>query len=365
LLSANPRRRLLPVLLLAAATLATTASAPTGSALSGCSVSHGYDVFETVPGGTTLGVQALAGAIDPLFHYQGVPLGGYEFAGVGQRETGPADTIVARLADATPQTPVVPVQLVALQLASLETVGGQQHFITLQSARTLADVSGAQVALAPGSPSVGTLTLAFDGDCSGGTLDSLFAVNFDVRLGSLTGPIIASGTETISATAIPWSHLANQPRELTEQGRIAAHRVRDALLHLLDVDYLLNHIDESTDFHPGFALGIPCGASTLSGPTGSFPPPASSGATYGGPTRITLTLGTGRTLTFESVWQVSGPTAFTSINHADNGADHHWEFHGGDFNTRGFRYHFHTVCNAFPYLGPDEDFAGGPVTVYN
>jgi hypothetical protein len=39
-----------------------------------------------------------------------------------------------------------------------------------------------------------------------GTLDSFFDVFFDVRLGSLSGPIILSDSLTLTANGVPWSH---------------------------------------------------------------------------------------------------------------------------------------------------------------
>src|SRR5581483_10789040 len=135
----SPPRRARPLFahLFGLAALAAVAPLPPTEAASGeCRVASGYDVFTTDASGTTLGIQALAGLVDPLFHYQGVPDGQFAFGSAGVRPTGPADTVVARLAEGSPTSPVVPVQLVGLQLASVETVGGQQHFITLQTART-------------------------------------------------------------------------------------------------------------------------------------------------------------------------------------------------------------------------------------
>lgn len=202
-----------------------------------CTVAPGYDLFTTQAAGTTLGVQPVLAA----FHYEGVPAEVYDFPDVGPRAVGETDTIVARLGAATPTQPLVPVELVLLQLRSVES---PQHFVTVQSARGPTEP--------PGLPSEGVLAIRFRADCQGGTLDSLFVVHFDVRLGGVDGPILVSGSETISANGIPWQHAADVPRELVEQGRIAAHQVRDTLTSLIPgVNTNLNGVDEAADFHPG------------------------------------------------------------------------------------------------------------------
>lgn len=225
--------RLLALLLLPALFVVPSASSQAGR----CEARAGYDLFVTDPSGTTLGLQPVL----PLFHYSGVPLGQYNFEEVGPHPTGTTDTIVRRLTTATPTQPVVPVELVALQLRSVEQ---PQHYVTVQSARTPNE--------APGLPSTGTLQILFNADCSGGTLNSQFTVNFDVRVGGPKGQIILSGSETIVANGVPWTHVLQQAQELTEEGRIAAHMVRDELLNQINgVNRNLNGFDQSSDFHPG------------------------------------------------------------------------------------------------------------------
>src|SRR5690349_12266098 len=72
-------------------------------------VLHGFDLFTTVPGSTKVNLPGVG--IQP---FKGVPLGTFNF-GSGPVDTGNADTIVRRLGDASPASPTIPIQLVALQ----------------------------------------------------------------------------------------------------------------------------------------------------------------------------------------------------------------------------------------------------------
>lgn len=190
-------------------------------------VAAGWDLFETVPAATTfMGV--------PL---QGVPLGTFDFdnafgRGIGVQNVGMTDTIVQRLSDATvPSTPgsaTVPLQMVALQLETLVPVnlglGTDFYFITLQSARPTG-----------GTPSTGQMAITFANDL-GGTFNSFFDVFFDLRKGSLTGPIAQSGDVILQAGGVPWTRTP-PPGSLTING----------------VNHFLDGNDTNQDFWP---LGV-------------------------------------------------------------------------------------------------------------
>ena len=85
--------------------------------------------------------------------------------------------------------------------------------------------------------SSGTLTLdTFPSGGTGGTFDTTFQVYFDIRYGSLSGPIVAPDqTLNLSITGAPWSR--NAPTTGT--------------VLLPGINYLLNGTDTSEDFWPG------------------------------------------------------------------------------------------------------------------
>jgi hypothetical protein len=94
-----------------------------GASRAELTVYPGYDTFKTVPAGT----------IFQGVNYMGVPLGTFNF-GTGLVATGETDTIVHRLDTATGPpggSVTIPIQLVALQLESVISVGGHFQFITL------------------------------------------------------------------------------------------------------------------------------------------------------------------------------------------------------------------------------------------
>lgn len=183
-------------------------------------VASGWDLLTTDPTSTTF-----AGA-----SFAGVPIGTYDFGGtIGVKSVGMTDTIVQRQGDATvssaPDSAApIPIELVALQLRSVTPInlgaGVDFHYITLQSARG-------------GPDSVGEMTVGF-ADSQGGLFTSFFDVFFDVRLGALDGPILASDhLQLANATGTPWSHDA------------------PAGVLLIDgVNHRLNGTDTSADFWP-------------------------------------------------------------------------------------------------------------------
>lgn len=173
----------------------------------------GYDLFRSVEGTQFGGVP-----------FVGVPLGTFDF-GSGPVGVGNADTIVHRLDPATASAPDIPIELVALHLQSAVPfdfgLGPGTYFVTLQSERG-------------GQSSVGRMTingLGAEGDPHG-TFDSFFDVFFDLRLGSLTGPIALSGVARLTQTGGLWGH-DPVPGEVLIPG----------------INHLLNNVDKSNDFH--------------------------------------------------------------------------------------------------------------------
>lgn len=179
-------------------------------------VAAGYDLFQTI-GPTQFGDTS----------FSGVPLISYDFGGtVGLQPTGLTDTIVHRTTPAIdPNSPPVPgtapqvsTELLALQLVGTSgTFAGD--FVTLQS------VHG-------GTPSTGGITVSFDGTGNAGTFNSFFDVFFDIRTGSLLGPIVFSGLEQFSASG-SWSRSAPPGAVLID-----------------GVNYLLDGSGTSADFFP-------------------------------------------------------------------------------------------------------------------
>lgn len=182
-------------------------------------VLRGFDLFATDTSGTKVN---LPGVGLPLF--KGVPLGNFDF-GAGPVRTGNADTIVQRLGDATPASPTISLEILALQFMSLDpiTFGGGTNFlfITLQSVRG-------------GPVSTGLMTINFGPEGSPhGTFDSTLDVFFDIRVGSLDGMIVFSGMKTLTAIDVPWSHFPPP----------------DAIL-VPGVNFLLNGENQLNDFFP-------------------------------------------------------------------------------------------------------------------
>lgn len=153
----------------------------------------GFDLFTTQPG-TQVNLAAAGLGIQPFI---GVPLGTFDF-GTGPVVVFTTDTVVQRLTNATPASPIVPIEIVALQLMSVNQfnlgTGTDFLFVTLQSARG-------------GPASTGTLTITFGPEgIPHGTFDSTLNVAFDIRFGSLTGPIVFSDTLLLESHDVPWSH---------------------------------------------------------------------------------------------------------------------------------------------------------------
>ncbi len=189
--------------LVAGASAALLTWGTTTLADSGPSIARGYDLFRT-PDGSSMGVTVPSLGLGDvsageqkvtLMRFRGVPLRSFDFgADIGRKDVGAADTIVRRLDVATPGDSLVRVELVALLLESTNVPG---YFVTLQSSRLPGDVPSPALGL----PSTGTLDIGFGLDGASGWLTSDLWVNYDVRQGSPTGPIVLSGTTGTGFTA--------------------------------------------------------------------------------------------------------------------------------------------------------------------
>lgn len=175
-----------PALALSVGVLLTLAQPCLGSD----TVHTGWDLWTTEPTTTF-----------DLANFIGVPLVSYDFGGtLGIRSTGSADTIIQRLDEANGASESIPIEMVALQLMSATPIdlglGLDFYYITLQSVRG-------------GPSSSGRMTINFDAEGNPhGTFDSFFDVFFDIRLGALDGPIVASDTLLLSQNGALWSHEA-------------------------------------------------------------------------------------------------------------------------------------------------------------
>ena len=184
--------------------------------------------------------------------FVGVPQGTFNFGGsIGTKGVGNADTIVERLGNATTGAPTIPVELLALHLrSSVPTnfgLGVGFYFVTLQSER--------------GGPAT-TGQMAINGIAAdGGTFNSFFDVFFDIRLGSVNGPIALSQDLVLTGSGIPWGESA-PPNAVVIDG----------------VNHLLNGVNTSNDFWPTgtFTETFPTGAQhTVTTATVPTPEPAS------------------------------------------------------------------------------------------
>ena len=187
----------------------------------------GFDLFESLEGTTFQGQP-----------FTGVPLGSFSFPGIGVRGTGNTDTIVQREASASAPTTTLPIEMLALQLMSVDAIGpgGSHLFITLQSARG-------------GPATTGQMVINFDPEPPSledphGTFDSFFDVFFDLRIDSVNGTIIASDSGKLF-TGLDDLPGVNDPAD--DVGW--RHRDPTALV-IPGVNFRLNGIDESSDFHP-------------------------------------------------------------------------------------------------------------------
>jgi len=154
------------------------------------------------------------------YNWTGVPLGTFDF-GHGAVSVGAVDTIILRENTITVSGGSSALLPVALQLESVQTVdpAGDHLFATLHSSQ----LSGSSMTANWNAPNTPT------------TFSDHLLVSFDVRLGSLTVPIIMPHQLLdMSVTSQPWSHVPTGNAPLIN-----------------GVDYLLNGVDTSADFWPG------------------------------------------------------------------------------------------------------------------
>jgi len=158
-------------------------------------VDAGYDLFQTIASGTVFMGE----------HFQGVPLGTYDF-GAGPVGVGNADTIIQRTQDVSASGGTTNLAVRALQLESVTPVdlgpplGAHYLFITLDQA---------QQAIWQSTPTNNVMTIS---DTTFAT--SFFDVFFDVHLDSLTGTVIQSGSVDLSSSGNAWSNNAPAGAEL-------------------------------------------------------------------------------------------------------------------------------------------------------
>jgi hypothetical protein len=206
---------------------------PTASRAGSFKVDAGWDLFQTAPGTTFPGLGPLAG----------IPLGTFDFGPPpGMQNVGTTDTIVQRLSSpvASPLaiggTGTTGLLMNALQLETIAPVnfggnGLDNYFVTLQSRRG-------------GPASTGSMTITWLTGTSG-TFSSSIDVFFDIRKGSLSGPIVFSTDLVETSSGTVWSDLP-PPGSLEIPG----------------VNTFLNGTDRTADFWPlpGVVETFPNGA---------------------------------------------------------------------------------------------------------
>jgi hypothetical protein len=180
-------------------------------------VNDGYDLFASGPGTTFPGLGGLVG----------VPVGTFAF-GSGAVPVGDTDTIVHRLSAVTVaavgDTGTTRLEMLALQLMTAAPVdfagnGVDSYFVTLQSARG-------------GPATAGSMDITFT-SLAGGTFSSFFDVFFDIRKGSLAGPIVLTDDLVLANQGAAWDR-DPPPGAVLIDG----------------VNHFLNGQDNGTDFWP-------------------------------------------------------------------------------------------------------------------
>jgi hypothetical protein len=164
--------------------------------------------------------------------FLGVPIGSYSFGAgsLSDVNVGDTDTIIQRLNDTgipdgsgtgTPTVNLVidDMQLESYVLTNINGGGLGYYFITLQSARG-------------GPASTGSMSVSFTSP-SGGTFSSSWDIFYDVRYGSLNGPIVESSDNTFSQSGALWSR-TSPPGAAEFPG----------------INYMLNGTDTTEDFWP-------------------------------------------------------------------------------------------------------------------
>jgi hypothetical protein len=214
-------------------------------------VHSGWDLLVTVPGSTEFMGQ----------HWQGVPIGTYDFGSQGIQNVGPADTIIQRPQNATVadygQSATVAMSIAALQMRSVDPFD--------PDGAGPAPLSYYYITLDPSVPSGGSVTIDFDhepGLAPHGWFSTAFSVNYALRLGDVGGMVLATGTEGFELGLGFWNH------EKTGVGGVPL---------ISGVNYLLNGVDILQDFHLAFGPngeGVPTPGEQGPGgaPPGCYPP---------------------------------------------------------------------------------------------
>jgi hypothetical protein len=174
------------------------------------SVNAGWDLFQTLPGST------LAGA--PLV---GVPAGSFDFGPpIGVRNTGNADTIIRRLDTVTTDPGTTRLQVVYLALCTAVPVsfGGLPLAIYCETLRF-------------SDPSLSSMTIT-NTNGTEGTFTSHLDFEVDIREGSPTGNIVATGRAVLDGSGT-WTRLPPA-----------------GALEIPGVNTFLNGADRTADFWP-------------------------------------------------------------------------------------------------------------------
>jgi hypothetical protein len=152
------------------------------TALQADQVGVGWNCFDTVDG-----------TVYDTFSWQGVPLGTFNF-GSGLVPVGITDTIIQRLGTVTTPGGTTPISVSALQLRTVSQVnlgaGLGYYYATLDTS----------------AQNTGVLTIdSFPTAGSPGTFHDYFTVNFDIRYGSLAGPIVLRPPSLTLVATGDWS----------------------------------------------------------------------------------------------------------------------------------------------------------------
>lgn len=176
-----------------------------GAALACPSISRGQPY--TIAPGWDLFTTATPPTMFDNIPFQGVPLGTFNFGGsIGIQNVGNTDTIIQRLTPITGSsggTVSFTADLAALQLVSVNpvSIGGGPvgyYFLTLQSERG-------------GTASTDSGLMYFNPDNTGGTFTDTLNVYYDLRFGSLIGPIVSSSDVSLVNAGTTWTHDGSYP----------------------------------------------------------------------------------------------------------------------------------------------------------
>jgi len=179
------------------------------------SVNMGWDLFHTLPTSTL----TLDGV--PITTLVGAPAGSFDFGPqIGVRDTGDADTIIRRLDTVTTDPGTTRLQVVYLALCTAVPVsfGGFPLAIYCETLRF-------------SDPSLSSMTIT-NPNGPGGTFTSHLDFEVDIREGSPTGNVVATGRVVLDGDG-SWTRLPPA-----------------GALEIPGVNTFLNGVDRSADFWP-------------------------------------------------------------------------------------------------------------------